>query len=110
MNADKSFFILFGNKKRVESIRSLINENPLVLDGEIFKEKTSEKYLGDHIHSDGLAKSAEVTIEKRYWPAVSAMMEVKTILDDYRVNVVSGAITGFTIFEMAIIPMLLNSA
>ena len=74
------------------------------------KEKTSEKYLGDHIHSDGPSKSAEVTVEKRYWPTISALLEIRSILEDYRANVVGGANTGIMIFEMAVIPMLMNSA
>ena len=110
MNIDKSFFILFGNKKTVENIRNIIKDNPLMLDGNIFKEKVSEKYLGDHIHSEGPTKSTELTVDKRYWPTVSATMEIRTILEDYRANVVAGANTGILLWEQAVIPMLLNSA
>ena len=110
MNVDKSFYILFGKKKTIEDIRTLIKNNPLTLSGANVKEKTSEKYLGDHIHSDGPSRSAEVTVEKRYWPTVSALLEIRTILEDYRANVVGGANTGIMIFEMAVIPMLMNSA
>ena len=97
-------------KKIVQNMRRIISDNPLTLDGETFKEKLSEKYLGDHIHSEGLAKSAALTVEKRYWPTVSASLEIRTILEDYRVNVCGGANTGITIFESAVIPMLFNSS
>ena len=54
VNVDKSSYILLGGKDQVAKIRKYITENPLLLNGEIVKEKSSEKHLGDHIHSEGL--------------------------------------------------------
>ena len=41
---------------------------------------------------------------------MSAIMEIKTIIEDYRIHVVGGLKSGLDIWEMAIIPSLLNNA
>ena len=54
-NTDKSVYIIIGSKKQSKKLRNDIDENPLTLNNVELKEKVSEKYLGDHIHQDGLA-------------------------------------------------------
>ena len=74
------------------------------------KESKCEKYLGDQIHCEGLAKSSEATVDKRYWITMSAILEISTIVQDFRVHVVGGLNTGLNLWEMAVIPMLLTNA
>ena len=49
MHPDKTGFILFGNKQRVENMRKEINENPLPFQNFMTKEKLTEKWIGDQI-------------------------------------------------------------
>ena len=110
LNIDKSSFLLLGRKTQIEKIRNIIEKDPLLLSGEIIKEKSDEKYLGEYIHSEGLSKSIDFTVQKRYWLTLSAIMEIKTILNDYRIHVPGGINTGIMLWELAVIPMILNNA
>ena len=62
------------------------------------------------MHSDGNEASIEHTINERYCRVMSAILEIKSIINDYRVNYTGGLMTGIDIWEMAVIPMLLNNA
>ena len=109
LNVDKSAFVLFGRKNKVEEIRQFIADNPLMLSGQVMKEKVHEKYLGEHMHGEGLEKTIEFTVQQRHWITVSAIMEIKTILNDLRSHVPGGLNTGILLWEMAVIPMLTNN-
>ena len=110
LNIDKSSFILLGKKSKVEQIRKIISETPLMLSEQEMKERTHEKYLGEHIHSEGLAETINFTVQQRYLLTVSAIMEIKTIINDYRIHVPGGLNTGIMLWELAVIPMILNNA
>ena len=45
LNVIKSCYIIIGNKKNTECLRKEISEQPLLLCGNIMKEKTTDKYL-----------------------------------------------------------------
>ena len=110
LNVDKSNYILLGKKDQVSKIQQLIQKNPILLNGIEMKEKLFEKYLGEYIHSEGLSKTVEFTVQKRYWLTVSSIMEIKTILNDYRIHIPGGINTGLMLWETSVIPMLLNNA
>ena len=111
LNVDKSATIIFGNKKRVTEIRNFIEENKsLAINGEAVQIKDQEKYLGDYFHSGGLAKCVEVTIKKRYGAALASIIEVKSVIEDFRMHKLGGISSGVNIFHMAILPALLNNA
>ena len=84
VNIDKSSYLLIGPRKRVHEIRELIKENPLTINGKETKESKEIKYLGEHIHKEGLDKTIEETIKRQYWIALSVIMEIKTIVCDFR--------------------------
>ena len=54
------------------------------------KSKESDKYLGDIIHRDGLAASVEATIRDRKGRITSATLEIKAVIDDYRMQALGG--------------------
>ena len=67
------------------------------------------KYLGDYLHSEGSAASVECTISHRAGRTTSSIVETRAIIDDSRVNTVGGLVAGLDIWELAIIPFLLNN-
>ena len=111
LDIDKCSTVLFGKKSWVEGIRESINENKSL---KIFNQpvpvKQSDIYLGDVLHEGGLAKSVMATVDKRYGRIFSAIIEVSKILEDYRIDVIGGLSVGLEIFELAVIPSLLNNA
>ena len=63
LNLDKSCYI--GGKKTAQQMKTAIAANPLVLCGNEMKEKVSDKYLGDYVHSLGTQASVHCTISNR---------------------------------------------
>ena len=62
LHQDKSCYILIGSKKATEEISQELKLCLLTLYGKSMKEKLSEKYLGDFIHSGGVSASADATV------------------------------------------------
>ena len=64
-------------------------------------EVTQEKYLGDYIHQNGNPNSVLATIKARSGLVTSAIMWI---------NVVGGLCAGIDIWELSVIPFLLNNS
>ena len=107
LNVDKSVTILFGKTKQVNKIRTFIENNKsLTLNGSVVKIKEEEKYLGEYLHSEGLSKSIEVTVNKRYGKCIKSVIELKSVIDDFRMHSLGGISAGLNIFKMAILPVI----
>ena len=109
LHSDKSCFLLVGKNKTVECLRKDLAVNPLTLYNKALKEKTSEKYLGDQIHSAGNTASAKETVNERYGKTVALIIEARAIIEDCRLNTAGGLSAGIEIWEMAYLPGLLNN-
>ena len=62
------------------------------------------------MHEGGLARSVKATIDKRYGRIYTAIIEISSVLDDYRIDTIGGIKAGLEIFELALIPALLHNA
>ena len=80
--------------------------NPTI-NGLSVKVKNEEKYLGDYFHCGGLAKSVETTVSKRYGVALNSILELKSVIEDFRMHKLGGISSGIDIFNMAILPALI---
>ena len=98
-NIDKSTYLLIGKKKNIERIRSEIEKNPLIYKDNVVKEKTTEKWLGSSINAAGLKEST-----------ISTIKETISIIEDSRLNCLGALKCAKEIWELAIIPTLLNNA
>ena len=111
LNISKCSVILFQRGKKIKAVREAINKKKClkIYDQDILvKEK--DDYLGDVLHEGGLAKCVEATVAKRFGRIFSNIIEISSILEDYRVETVGGLKSGLDIFEMAILPSLLNNS
>ena len=109
-NLDKSCYIVVGPKEKQREIRTYFEATPLTLSGQVMKEAKEEKYLGDYISCEGLARSTIVTIKKRYEKVKTALREIRAVIEDCRANLTGGLVTGLEIWEVAVMPFLLNNA
>ena len=110
LNVDKSATILFGKRNQILKIRKNIEENgSLTLNGHKIEIKEEEKYLGDYLHSLGLSKYVEVTVKKRYGKCIKSVLELNSVINDFRMHCLGGINVGLDIFHMAILPVLLNN-
>ena len=77
-----------------------------------FSYETSEdfKYLGHHISGIGLAESVAATVAKRRGLVIRSIFEIRTVIEDCRSQVSGGLAAGIDIWEMAVLPMLLNNS
>lgn len=94
----------------MEDIQKTIAKRTLNLGGTILKEKDHYKYLGDEIHKDGLSASINATIKGREGRIIGAIIEVRSILEDCRLQSIGGSLAGLEIWELALIPAILNNA
>lgn len=108
-NLDKSCYLIIGAKDAQKQIREMCDQNPLKLSGGLMKEVKEEKYLGDYISTEGLAKSTYSTINKRSKKVMNALTEIRAVIEDSRAQVNGGIVSGLEIWEIAVIPYLLNN-
>ena len=64
-NQTKSRYVLLGSEEFKAKTRQEAKEAPVMMGSHIMEESPEEKYLGDQIHTDGLAASILSTIDKR---------------------------------------------
>ena len=67
------------------------------------------KYLGDELKS-GISDSIVATITKRKGNVMAAINGIVSLVNDPRANAIGGISLGIDVWEMAILPFLLNSA
>ena len=58
----------------------------------------------------GVGQSVQKTINKRHGIAFKTIFEIKAIIEDSRSKVPGGFLTAKTIWNMVVLPALLNSA
>ena len=109
-NLDKSCFMVVGKPSVKKTILKQLENSPITLSGVPMKVVTQEKYLGDFIHCNGNPDSVLATMKARYGLAVSAINEIKSVLEDIRINVAGGLRAGIDIWELSVLPFLLNNS
>ena len=111
LNVDKCGTILFGKGKRIQEMRDFIEKNNSLSINHIkVKMKQEDKYLGDYIHCLGLAKSVESTVNKRYGICMLQVIEIKSVIEEFRMHSLGAINSGLTIFNMSVLPVLLYNA
>ena len=109
-NLDKSCFLVMGSKGNVNKMENDLEVTPLTLCGQLMNRMKKEKYLGDMISEGGLAASVDATVTKRKGQVISNILETKAVIEDYRSKVVGGINAGLEIWELAILPYLINNS
>ena len=109
LNADKTCFIMIGKEVPKNRARLLIERSPIVCGDFIVKEKAQDKYLGDVLHEGGCAASVLATVKDREGKVKAAMLEAAAIVDDYRSQCIGGFMVALDLWELAILPTLLNN-
>ena len=109
-NSDKTGYIMMGKEVQKNRDRLLIKRSPIECGKFLVKEKISDKYLGDILHQGGLAESVLATVKDREGKVKAAMLESAAIVDDFRSQCIGGFMAALDIWEMAIVPTLLNNA
>lgn len=109
-NVEKSCFVVFANKKTQSKFQNELSKAPLELCNRPMAQEKYVKYLGDYLSEKGLEDSVQLTVNKRKGLANKAIFEVRSILNDCRAHLAGGIVSGFNLWEMAVLPMLLYNA
>ena len=91
-------------------VRSKFELDQLSIGNQMIKAKVQDKYLGDILHEGGLEKSVEATISDRYGKTFAAINEIGVVMSDFRIDAIGGLKAGLDIFELCVIPSLLNNS
>ena len=111
LNTDKCCVLIFDTKLKRKSTREAINLNCLLtIGGNKIKAKQQDKYLGDILNEGGLKASVQATINERYGKSYSTIREIGAVINDFRINAIGGLRAGLDIFEMVVVPSLLNNS
>ena len=110
INLDKSAVMIMGKKKVVDQIREEINKNPVTYNNVKLKEKKEDKWLGDVVSVAGNKASTLASIRERKGRLVNAIFETIAIIEDSRVNKLGARDFAKNVWEMALVPSLLNSS
>ena len=106
---EKSGYLAIGSKEFKKQVETETNEDPLMFGDFILKRKTSEKYLGDILDENGLAASVESTIRERTGKVRGAVMELTVLTQDFRMEAVGGVLGAIDVWNVCILPSLLNN-
>ena len=74
------------------------------------KQKVSDKYLGQVLHSDGVEASATATVQERTGKIKGATMEIRSIVEEYQMQSLGGLAAAWELWERALLPSLLSGA
>ena len=99
-----------GKGTKIEKMALDVENLPIQCGEFTTTRKTKDKWLGDWYHEDGLAASVKETILDRTPKVKAAMYEIKGIIEDFRSQSISGSTGALDLWEMSVLPMLLNNA
>ena len=95
-NTEKSMYIVMGNKKARNKIKSEFDKSPITLCGDKMKEVKVLQYLGESL-SINLEDSVHQTVVRRVAVARHAILEIRTVIEDTRANSPAALNTPFHI-------------
>ena len=89
----KSSYLVFGNKRSKKEVEDDLRRHKLTLNGAVMDRAPHVKYLGDYLCEEGLGASVAMTVEKRKGLVMSAIYEIRSLIDDCRSHVVGGLVS-----------------
>ena len=95
---DKTSFIICGSKQFRQKAKDEV------------KEKISDKYLGQMLHGAGLSESSLAAVEERAGRIRGATIEIKSIIEEFQMQIMGGMMAAWELWEKALIPSLLNGS
>ena len=99
VHTDKTGFIVLGGKKYKEAVEKDLGASPITFGNFVTRSKVMDKYLGDMIHTDGLAASVAATIQDRAGKVKAAGFEVAAIVEDFRMQAVGGLMSAWDLWN-----------
>ena len=103
----KTCCLVYGSKRYKSKVKEELEDSPLMLGDIEMKEKEFDVYLGDVLHSAGMAASVEAAINYIIPKVKGMMFEAAAILSDFRMQAIGGMAGAWDMWEMQMISKLL---
>ena len=87
-----------------------MKEAPVMLGKVVLNEKGSEAYLGDILSSQGLRASTDASIRDRAAKVKGSIYELRSLVEDFRMQVVGGMTAAIDLYESCIVSSLLTNS
>ena len=107
---DKTCFIVCGSRNFKTKVENDLKDESLMFGAFHVKQKTSDIYLGQVLHSGGLGCSATATVRDRAGRIKGATMEIRSIVEEYLMQAIGGLMAARELWERALILSLLSGA
>ena len=109
-HSDKTVYIVMGSSSFKKKVREELKDSPLVFGSFSMKEKESEKYLGQIIHSGGMEKSSLATVQERIGRIKGATLKIKSIIEEFMMQALGSLMSAWILWEKALVPSLIPGA
>ena len=109
VNIDKSTYLLAAKRKNLNRICNELLKDPLTYKNMPLTEKLTDKWLGSIINPSGVKESTVSTINERKGRINTIINETIAIIEDCRLNKIGATQSAKDIFQLAILPALLNN-
>ena len=106
---DKSGISILGSENYIKKTELDLDLNPIVSNNFKLKVKSEQKYLGQILCAN-LSMSAYRTVKERENRIKGATLEIKSIVDDFRMQRMAGLVAAWELWERALLPSLLAGA
>ena len=91
-------------------MREELKDSLLMFGSFTMEEKESENYLGQIIHSGGLARSSLATVQERMGRIKGVTLEIKLIIEEFAMQTMRSLMATWVLWERALVPSLLSGA
>ena len=109
-NYSRSKDVLLGSKEFKEKTRREAKEKPIMMGSHKMEESPEEKYLGDQIHTDGIAASILSTINKWLGKCISKINEIMNLSEHQRMAGMRNCRCARTLYIKEIVSSILNNS
>ena len=106
---DKTCYLILGSEKFKKEAQEEMDTCPIQFNKFTLQEKKADKYLGQVIKSN-LSESALATVQQRSGKIKGATMQIKAIIEDFRMQALAGLMAARDLWEHALLPSLLSGA
>ena len=107
---EKTGFMVFGAKGYKDKINKQLENSPLYMGDIKVKQKVSDRYLGQILHTDGVRASCAATIKSREGKITGATFEIQSIVETFKMQAIGGLMAAWELWERALVPSLLSGA
>ena len=104
---DKSVNIIVGDKNKIESLKTELTSDPVLIQQNPIKNVESERYLGSIIKSGGYQDTLEANLNDKRSKAFIISQKIRSLIEDKRIERVGRLKAASLLIQSQLIPVLI---